>query len=370
MCTQKNKILKKIHKDIDRKFDSILHINIQNFSINGIAIYNGSKCFFKIVDEEYFIKEINGYLISYNKIPTMEIIFIKELSHCKKKLIAYTFDETIKESYGLLNDIFVENDLKDQINYSEVIGVLNMYEDIYASKREMRSYCPTNIFFAERVNTRLKKWYIDSRNIRKLVINYNNEEFKFLDVLNEVFDYFENNVNTKRECFLTQGDPNTLNISTKPCFFDLATAGYNPVIGELAITIISTLIYDNYFCPKYHSKSYFLHEKALVQSNNFNPNLKFKVNKHIVTINSNIITSNIRKKYILDYINILKKNNIKIGEEIKYYIVMRLLCVFNIKNMEKKDFYYSLYLVVYFYKNINSNFYESINKIIGDMECV
>lgn len=63
MYTKENKILKRIHKDIDRKFDSILHINIQNFSINGIAIYNGNKCFFKIVDEDYFIKEINGYLV-------------------------------------------------------------------------------------------------------------------------------------------------------------------------------------------------------------------------------------------------------------------------------------------------------------------
>ena len=73
------KLLANIHKDIDRKFDSIININIQNFSINGTAIYNGNKCFFKIVDEEFFIKEINGYLISYKKIPTMEILFIKRL---------------------------------------------------------------------------------------------------------------------------------------------------------------------------------------------------------------------------------------------------------------------------------------------------
>ena len=49
---------------------------------------------------------------------------------------------------------------------------------------------------------------------------------------------------------------------------------------------------------------------------------------------------------------------------------MRLVCVFNIKKMCEIDFYYSLYLVVYFYKNINGNFYESIRKIIEDMECV
>lgn len=366
------KLLASIHKDIDRKFDSIININIQNFSINGMAIYNDNKCFFKIVDEEFFIKEINGYLISYKKIPTMEILFIKRLFRCKKYLIAYTFDDTVKESIGLLNDAFVNNDLKKQIlkkDYKEIRQVLNMYNDVYLSSKEYRNYCPSNVFFEERINTRLEKWYMNSKKIMSLIIDYNNEYVYLSNILNEVFNYFEKNIYTRRECVLTQGDPNTLNISTRPCFFDLATAGYNPIIGELAITIISTLIYDNYFCPKYHSKSYFLHEKALKQYNYFTPNLNYKKSKNIVKFDSNIITSNVRKKYILDYIDILKKNDILIEEEIKYYIIMRLLCVFNIKKMDKIDFYYSLYLVVYFYKNINGNFYESINKIIEDMEC-
>lgn len=366
------KLLASIHKDIDRKFDSIININIQNFSTNGMAIYNDNKCFFKIVDEEFFIKEINGYLISYKKIPTMEILFIKRLFRCKKYLIAYTFDDTVKESIGLLNDAFVNNDLKKQIlkkDYKEIRQVLNMYNDVYLSSKEYRNYCPSNVFFEERINTRLEKWYMNSKKIMSLIIDYNNEYVYLSNILNEVFNYFEKNIYTRRECVLTQGDPNTLNISTRPCFFDLATAGYNPIIGELAITIISTLIYDNYFCPKYHSKSYFLHEKALKQYNYFTPNLNYKKSKNIVKFDSNIITSNVRKKYILDYIDILKKNDILIEEEIKYYIIMRLLCVFNIKKMDKIDFYYSLYLVVYFYKNINGNFYESINKIIEDMEC-
>lgn len=367
------KLLANIHKDIDRKFDSIININIQNFSINGTAIYNDNKCFFKIVDEEFFIKEINGYLISYKKIPTMEILFIKRLFQCKKYLIAYTFDNTVKESIGLLNDAFVNNDLNKQIlekDYKEIRQVLNMYNDVYSSQKEHRNYCPSNVFFEERINTRLKKWYINSKKMMNLIIDYNNEYVYLSNILNEVFNYFEKNIYIRRECVLMQGDPNTLNISTRPCFFDLATAGYNPIIGELAITIISTLIYDNYFCPKYHSKSYFLHEKALKQYKYFTPNLNYKKSKNIVKFNSSIITSNVRKKYILDYIDILKKNDISIEEEIKYYIVMRLLCVFNIKKMDKIDFYYSLYLVVYFYKNINGNFYESINKIIEDMECV
>ena len=155
------KMLVNIHKDLDRKFDSITYINIQNFSVNGIATYNGKRCFFKIVNEEYFIKEINGYLISYKKIPTMEIIFIKKLFRCKKYLVAYTFDKTIKESSGLLNDVFAKNDLSKQVSekyYKQINRVLNMYNNIYSTKKEQRSYCPSDIFFADRINTRLKKY--------------------------------------------------------------------------------------------------------------------------------------------------------------------------------------------------------------------
>lgn len=361
-----------IHKDIDRKFDSIIHINIQNFSINGIAIYNNEKCFFKIVDEEYFIKEINGYLISYKKIPTMEIMFTKRLFNSKKYLVAYTFDDNIKKSAGLLNDVLVENDLKNNISQfakKKIKKILSMYNDIYSSPKEYYSYCPSNIFFVDRIYTRLQKWYINSKRIKKTVIYYNNEKFLLSEILNETFMYFKDNIRTKKQCVLTQGDPNTLNISTKPCLFDLATAGYNPIMGELAITIVSTLIYDNYFCPKYHPQSYFFHENAIEQYQYFEPKLIYKKSKNTINIQSNIVTSNIRKKYILDYLKMLEDNNISINEEIKYYILMRLLCVFDVKKMESIDYYYSLFMVCYFYKNIDNDFYNSIRRIVNEMEC-
>ena len=370
---KQNTLIKKIYKDIGRKFDKVIYINIQNFSINGCAIYQNRKCFFKITDEEYFIKEINGYLISYKEIPTMTILFVKHLSHCKKYLIAYNFNNKIKENSGLLNDILVKNDkinIMDKSVDSELKKILNVYNAIYSGKKVFRSYCPSNIFFVERIYSRLDKWYMSCSDFKRLVILNGNYKFNLQKILEETKEYFLNNENKKQQCILCQGDPNTLNISTTPCFFDLATAGYNPIIGELAITIISTLIYDNYFCPKYHSKSYYLHELAIEQSSLFEPNLYYKYDKSNIYIESNIRTSNIRKRYIFGYLEILKKNNIHIGKEIKYYIIMRLLCVFNIRKMLKKDYYYSLYLVCYFYKNIGDDFYRSISDIINEMECV
>ena len=102
------------------------------------------------------------------------------------------------------------------------------------------------------------------------------------------------------------------------------------------------------------------HNNREKQAYNSNPDIKLELSKdniELIPINTT-------------YTKRFKENDILIEEEIKYYIIMRLLCVFNIKKMDKIDFYYSLYLIVYFYKNINGNFYESINKIIEDMECV
>ena len=361
-------------EDIRRKFEKIYYINILNLSVNGSALYNGEKCFFKILDEELFVKELNGYFISHKEIPTMRMLFVKHLFNSEKYLLAYAYDSNIKEEDGLLNDVFARNDLSKKINLRDIKHinkVLAMYKNIYNSKKKKLSYCPSNIFFGERVDIRLKPWYKDliKNNMKIEVENKTNNISK---IINETIKYFEENKNTNYECVLSQGDPNTLNISISPNFFDLVTAGYNPIIGELAITLISTLIYDNYFCPKYHKASYYLHEKATEQADYFKPNINIEKISKKVKIESNIKTSNIRKKYMKAYIKILKKSKINMTNDIKYYIIMRLLCVFDIKKMSEEDYYYSLYIICYFYNKISQSkkIYTTLEKIIDEMEVV
>ena len=166
---------------------------------------------------------------------------------------AYNFNNKVKENSGLLNDILVKNDktnIKDKSTDRELKNILDVYSTIYSGKKVFRSCCPSNIFFIERINSRLDKWYMNCSDFKKIIIINGKYNFNLQKILKETKEYFLNNKNKKYQCILCQGDPNTLNISSTPCFFDLATAGYNPIIGELAITIISTLIYDNYFCPK------------------------------------------------------------------------------------------------------------------------
>ncbi len=359
---------KKVIKDIKNKLQEIYYINYQNNSINGVANYLGEKIFFKILNHNDFIKEMNGYLVSFKKIPIMNIVFIKHLYHSKKYMIAYNYENSINKNSGLLNDYFVFKDNAHKLSSKDIDilnNILKIYDESFKHK-EFKNYCPINIFFHERVNSRLIKWYKKNKDFKKSV---NISDKSTNEIIFETIDYFKKNKKTNFESYLTQGDPNTLNIALKPCFFDLVTAGYNPIIAEFSVAFISTLLYDNYFAPKYHAKSYFNHEKILDKYNAFSPDIAWDNNKNIA-IKSNIITSQIRKEYIKCYINILKKNNINISKDIIYYFVMRLLCVFDINKFENKDYYYSIYLIHYLYKNIKEDTYKSILSILDDMEVI
>lgn len=147
----------------------------------------------------------------------------------------------------------------------------------------------------------------------------------------------------------------------------MAVGGYNSIIGEFAIVFISTLIYDNYFCPKYHTSSYFNHEKILKKYYLFKPKINIS-NDAVLTIDSNIISSKIRKIYLKNYMDILIKNEISIPKEIKYYLIMRLLTVFNIEKMEETDYFYSIFLIHYFYNKIKDDGFTPFLNILDEME--
>ena len=55
---------------------------------------------------------------------------------------------------------------------------------------------------------------------------------------------------------------------------------------------------------------------------------------------------NIRKRFIIDLIENLKEKNVYISENIIYFVIMRILCIFNINDMEEKDKIYSLCLLI------------------------
>ena len=223
-------------------------------------------------------------------------------------------------------------------------------------------------FFKDRVETRLKRWY-NNEELLKYTININGIESKStMSIIEETISFFEKKQNLK--CSLTQGDPNTLNIGIKPIFFDFATAGNNPIIAEFSTIFWSVLIADAYFCPKYHSNSYYRHEKVYDNIEKFKPNIGYKIDNKTkkIHIQSNIKTSKIRMIFIKEYINMLKNLNIEIQKEVIYFFTMRILCVFDIRTMDENDYFYSIFILHYLYKNLSYNIYESIINIMNKFE--
>ncbi len=354
-----------ISEVLKRENYHVEHINFQNNSINGITNKNKDKFFFKILNKQEFTNEINGYLKIKDKLPVNKIKDIFEFENYYT--IIFEYEETIEKNKGLLNDFFVRNDFTIEHNADETINkVITLYEKIFEDTTIKEEY-PMQQFFDNRIDSRLKKWYNNEELFDYEVMINGRECKRTKEIIEECINFF--NVKHELRCSLTQGDPNTLNIGTKPVFFDFATSGYNPIICEFSVIFWSVLIADAYFCPKYHQKSYYNHEEVLKNIKEFTPNLKYEINdiKKKIKIESDIKTSRIRIKFIQEYIKMLEKLHIKIGKEMIYFLAMRILCIFDIKTMEVKDYYYSIFLLHYMYKNIQNDTYSSLNDMLNNI---
>lgn len=365
-------LLKKSEKEIklllEKEDYSINYINFQNNSINGVIEKCNKKFFFKILGNQDFDNEIIGYIKIKNALPVNKIIEIYKLQNCY--IIIYEYENTISYNEGLLNDFLVKNDIEITDDSKQVINrIVNLYNSSFKVTINKNVY-PMKQFFQERIKSRLKKWYSKEKFFDYNVNINGMESRKTTEIINEANNFFEKKC--KLECSLSQGDPNTLNIGTKPIFFDFATSGYNPIICEFSAIFWSVLIADAYFCPKYHPKSYYNHNKVFENIDKFNPDLRYEINdkEKKINIQSNIKSSRIRINFIKEYIKMLESLEIRIGKEIIYFILMRILCIFDIRTMSKEDYFYSIFILHYLYENISDDVYDSLKTIINKFESI
>lgn len=365
-------LLKKSEKEIklllEKEDYSINYINFQNNSINGIIEKCNKKFFFKMLGNQDFDNEIIGYIKIKNALPVNEIIEIYKLQNCY--IIIYEYENTISDNEGLLNDFLVKNDIEITDDSKQVINrIVNLYNSSFKVTINKNVY-PMKQFFQERIKSRLKKWYSKEKFFDYNVNINGMESRKTTEIINEANNFFEKKC--KLECSLSQGDPNTLNIGTKPIFFDFATSGYNPIICEFSAMFWSVLIADAYFCPKYHPKSYYNHNKVFENIDKFNPDLRYEINdkEKKIKIQSNIKSSRIRINFMKEYIKMIETLEINIGKEIIYFLLMRILCIFDIRTMTKEDYFYSIFILHYLYENISEDVYTSLKNIIDNFDII
>lgn len=195
-----------------------------------------------------------------------------------------------------------------------------------------------------------------------------NERTNTKAIIKECEEYFKQD-NTYL-CFLTQGDPNTLNIGIKPIFFDYNTSGYNSYIAEFTTFMWSALIADGYFCPKYHKSSYKNHDNICYMNNKYKPSIIYEMDNKDKSIKIECIakTSRTRIYIINEYLKMLKRKGLVITKEATYFFIMRVLCIFDLREMEECDRMYCLYFIhlIYRVKENNKNFQEHLENIINN----
>lgn len=356
----------KIQKELTNNGFIVKHINKQKNSINGaVKDIEGEKYFFKILDLKNAKEELRGYLSLCGK---MKISSIEKIIKYKNIcIILYKYDESIQKNKGLLNDFLVENDFYKNFNkeqYEVIHKVLD--ENLrWISNNSLEEKYPMQKFFNERVNERLIIWYNEDN-----YIEFKNKKYRLLDFVIETKNYFNKNIKVK--CFLSQGDPNALNFGIKPIAFDYTTSGYNAIIAEFSTIFWSVLFNDLYYAPKYHRNSYYNHEKVIQNLKLCKLNIKYDItNNNINIISGKIKTTKIRKIFMKEYIKILKANDVQIHKDFIYFIIMRILCIFNLNEMEEKDKIYSFLIMITLFKIIKDlkeeNIINEIEKFINDL---
>lgn len=337
------------------------YINFQNNSINGICYRKKQKYFFKIMEKVKSLQERAGYKEIKEKYPVSKLVDFVEYHDLE--MLVYEYDDTIKHNKGLLHDFILECDEKKLFEKDLISNIFQYYDKSLKNLKKVDNY-PMQEFYDNRVQSRLIAWYEDWQfNQYKIIIN-ENIIINLKEVTDSTIEFFK--VPKKYIAFYSQGDPNTLNIGMKPNFMDLTTAGCNYVGAEIAAFIWSELIADIYFCPKYHKDSYKNHEKIVGIYRKYKPELQYSINKEekIIKINGKIKTTRVRKEILAQYIDIFKKNNIEIKSELRYYVIMRILCIFNVKKMEEFDIIYSFFCIGIF----NYLLQKNTNKIVELLE--
>ena len=345
------------------------HINVQRNSINGYSKGDINKYFFKILNVYQAEDELRGYIQIYGKIKVAKLRDI--IIYNNAYILLFNYDNSIQKDEGLLNDFFVKREIDNKIynqDFNKINTIIKEYLSNINDVLEEKHY-PMEKFFENRIDERLIKWYKNN-----IIIIFNKNRYELENIINNTVNYFK--THKQKECFLSQGDPNVLNIGEKPIFFDYPTSGYNTIDAELSTIIWSILFNDLYFAPKYHKESYYNHEKLFKNINKYTPIIDYKIDKtmkYIEVTSCELKTSKIRKMFIIHVLDYLAmKNNIHISEDIIYNLIMRILCIFNLNEMEEQDMVYSLCLMCSLIEIIekNNNKERGIREFIENLEVI
>ena len=327
-------------------------------------IYKNSKATFgvKIVDnKKYFYKKtknVNKEVDGFNEVN--RIYVVPKIAYCDNDEILYEYkkdleDKTIHE--------YLYNKNVGFVNYTKIF---NQYRKSINSlvMKEESEYRNTD-FFKKRVD--ILDRYLEMDIVNKTYI-LNNQEYMLSDIIIDIKNNLEKT--KKLKGILTLGDPTDTNISISGIFTDFECAGYNSIIGELAIIFASLTTHGSYFYPKYNGNAYILRTNLLFDYPKYRQDIVYFDNpdkKCILIPKFSILKKN--KRVLLKFLKFYNKYfkyDMEVGKYLKYYVCMRMLTPLDIEKMDEYDRNVIIALVIYLYENVSD--INSLIKIVNKMK--
>jgi hypothetical protein len=212
--------------------------------------------------------------------------------------------------------------------------VLEMYADAFRKSLYQDIGRAADIFFKDRIATRLRGLYDDAFLDRTSNFEFNGQELavRLRPIVEQISSFFSTDRVTW--CVISQCDPNDLNIGIKPILFDFTAGGYVPIWAEFATLFWYQLAQGSHLSPRYN-KQHFEHHSAIFQKLDA---VEFDGRrlKHSPQA--------LRRSFVEGYIEkVLTPLWDQIGEDeswyeqFRNYIAMKILCVFNLTSMSDED---------------------------------
>jgi hypothetical protein len=316
------------------------------------------KFFYKILKIEDYKRELKGYE-NVKKFYDVEKLLLN-ISNNKTGILIYEYDDEINENKGLLVDYYAENDKISNIFYN----IINQYKAIFKKTLKFTVTDSCDIFYKNRINSRLKKYYdlsfYNKYDGFKIVFNNKIRKINLKNSINEIEKYFEKN-EKKYWTIVSQCDPTDLNITINGKIIDYLGGGENPVMAELAMFLWQNICIGNYLAIKYNSRYFEKHNKIKSKIDNVDFNEKNNTLFHYIR---EIRLESIKVYIIKIIIPLLQE--IKYDEwyiDLKNFIALKILTIFNLNFMEKKDILLSLCYFDIFYSNYLEKPEELLNLI-------
>lgn len=180
--------------------------------------------FYKYLPRKLFKRESGGYDFVKRYYPVPKLLFKKQDRIGGAMLFEY--EQTVQENKGLLLDVFTNS----RIGKKSFNAILDLYKDVFLKtlRRDRGEAC--EIFFDDRINTRLKRYS------RKFITSFSTVKLNgyeltpHLDaIIKDTAHFFRKK--KKLWCVASQGDPNDLNIGLKPAIFDYASASLDDLVA-------------------------------------------------------------------------------------------------------------------------------------------